>query len=80
MATVLNFKEIIDKPEWRPISNALNAHAAGISVCNDLRTSDDRHPYMYQLVSNTIFNTYGFKADEWLNLVSPALAGRKSVV
>lgn len=75
MATVLNFKEIIDKPEWRPISNALNAHAAGISVCNDLRTSDDRHPYMYQLVSNTIFNTYGFKADEWLNLVSPALAG-----
>lgn len=75
MATTLSFKDVIDKPEWRPLSNALNIDAAGVCLCSDLRTSEDRHPYIYQLVSNTVLNAYNIKSDDWINLASPALAG-----
>lgn len=75
MPTVLNFKDLLDLPDWRPIAVAPNASAVGISICSDMRGSEDRIPAIFQLVSNTVFNRYSPKNDGWTALASPALAG-----
>lgn len=74
MSTTLNFKDIIDKPEWRPLNVAPNAHAAGVSTCSDLRNNEDRHPEIFQLASAVILNAYHVKNDGWMFLGTPALA------
>lgn len=73
--TTLNFKDIIDLPEWRSLANSPNATAAAVCICSDLRNNTDSHPYLYELVSNTVLNKYHYDNDEWLTLASPALAG-----
>lgn len=75
MTTTLGFKDLIDKPSWRPIANAPNASAAGICLCSDMRNSEDRHHQLYQLVSNAILNSYHVKNDGWSFAINPALAG-----
>jgi len=75
MATVLAFKDSIDLPEWRPLAVAPNAHAAGGSICSDLRNSEDRIPLIFQLASATVFNSYFPKNDGWQPRASPALTG-----
>lgn len=74
MATTLGFKDIIDKPDWRPLTAALNAHAAGISLCSDMRNNEDRHPEVFQLASAAIVNAYNVKNDAWYFCGTPALA------
>lgn len=71
----LNFQDILDKPEYRPLATAPNASAAGGSLTGDLRNNDDRHPVLFQLVSATVFNQYNAKNDGWSLVGSPALAG-----
>ena len=75
MPTVLNFKDLLDLPDWRPTAVAPNASAAGISICSDMRGSEDRIPAVFQLVSNAIFNKYSPKNDGWTALTTPTLAG-----
>lgn len=71
----INFKDILDKPEYRPLAVSPNAHAVGGSICGDLRNNDDRHPVLFQLVSATVLNQYNAKNDGWSFVGSPALAG-----
>lgn len=75
MATTINWKDILDLQEWRPRAVAPNAHAAGGCIAGDLRNDESRHPYIYQLVSNTVLNAYDVKNDGWMYIGSPALAG-----
>jgi len=75
MATTLGFKDIIDLPEWRPLSPAPNNATAGVSLACDLRNNEDRDPHIYQLGSVALFAKYNVKNDEWLALTTPALAG-----
>ncbi len=75
MPTTLNFKGIIDKPEWRPISPAIAAHAAGRSMAQDLRNNTDQHPLLYFFRTNTALDTYNPYSDDWASLGSPAMAG-----
>jgi hypothetical protein len=74
MSTTLNFKDIIDKPEWRPLAIIPNAHAAGGSICSDMRNDETRHPEIFQLVSAAIVNAYNSKNDGWYFLGTPGLA------
>jgi len=73
--TTLNFKRIIDKPEWRPIAQTQAVHAAGGSMSQDLRNNTDGHPLLYFLRSATAFDAYNPYSDDWSTLASPALAG-----
>lgn len=59
MATTLGFKDIIDKPEFRPLALALNAHAAGVSICGDRRNNEVRHPSIFQLGSAAVQSMKG---------------------
>ena len=75
MATVLNFKDLLDLPDWRPAAVTPSIHAVGGSVCSDMRNSEDRVPIVWQLASNALFNRYSPKNDGWSQMVTPALAG-----
>lgn len=75
MATSLNFKDIIDLPEWRPLANAPAVSSSGACLVSDPRGTEGRHPLVYYLTSNTTFYAYNVKNDEWFQLASPALAG-----
>jgi len=74
MATTLNFKDIIDLPQWRPESPTLAASSAGASIASDLRNDDTRHPFIYYLKSLTGFDAFDPTTSEWIPLASPALA------
>ena len=75
MATTLGFKDLIDKPEWRPLAVGLNAHAAGISLAADLRNDLTRHPEIFQLASAAILNAFNPANDGWSFLNTPGLTG-----
>ena len=70
-----NFKKVIDRQMWVLTSPTPNAHAAGVSVCSDLRSDISRNPFVYQLVSNTVLNRYNIVTKAWNFVVSPALGG-----
>jgi hypothetical protein len=74
MSTTLGFKDILDKPDWRPLNLAPNVHVAGGSICSDLRNSEVRHPELFQLASAFLLNAYNAKNDGWYFVGSPALA------
>lgn len=75
MTTTIGFKEGFDLQKFRPLANAPNASAAGVCLAYDLHNSADIFPRVFQLVSNTVFNAYNWKNDDWMPLASPALAG-----
>lgn len=74
MATTLNFKDIIDLPQWRPEAPTLAASVAGASLSSDLRNDGTRHPFIYFLRSLTAFDAFDPTTSEWIPLASPALA------
>lgn len=65
----------LDYPYWVPITAWPNAHAVGGSLCCDLRNDSSVHPYIGQLVSNTVFNEYNTVQKALRLFGSPALAG-----
>jgi hypothetical protein len=69
------WKKVIDTNMWRQVTPAPNAHAVGVSMCSDLRNSVARHPYAFQLVSNTVLNRFNIVTKAWALLGSPALGG-----
>lgn len=75
MATTINFKNIIDKPEWRPCAVSPNATAVGGSICSDLRNNTTRHPNIFQLGSASVLNEYSPLNDGWRPLTTPGLGG-----
>lgn len=70
-----NFKKGIDRQMWVQVAPTPNAHAAGGSLCCDLRNDDTRNPFIYQLVSATVLNRYNIFKKAWNFVQSPALAG-----
>ena len=75
MTITLGFKDIIDLPEWRPLSPAIVVAGAGVSLAYDLRNSEVRDPYVYMLGAAAGFYKYHIKNDEWLTLLTPGLGG-----
>ncbi len=69
------FKQVIDRQAWIQVSAAPNVHAAGGSMCSDLRNDVYRNPFVYQLASATVLNRYHIIHKAWNFVVSPALAG-----
>lgn len=65
MVTVLNFKDVVDLPRWRPLHNA----PANYFARPDFRNNEDRHPIIYQGTNITIpWHTYNPLTDQWLQL------------
>jgi hypothetical protein len=75
MPTTLNFKPLIDLPEWRPVANAPVVSGAGTQLVAGLRNNSDRGAYVYLLASATGLHAYDVEDDDWFQLGSPALAG-----
>ena len=75
MPTTLNFKPLIDLPEWRPLAKAPVASAAGTQLVAGLRNNSDRGAYIFLLASSTGLYAYDVEDDDWFQLTSPALAG-----
>lgn len=69
------FKKGIDRPQWVQVAPAPNAHAAGSSVCSDLRPAPYRDPFVYHLVNATVLNRFNVVQKAWNFVQSPALAG-----
>ena len=75
MATVTNFKDILDLPDWRPLAVCPSADGAGRCLAGDMRNNEDRHPELFFLGSGTALCSYNAKQDGWTTVGSPALAG-----
>jgi len=72
MSTVLNFKDIVDLPKWRPLATPIGIGRSGQTVfISDPRNNEDRHPFIYIMPGNSIYNV---KNDEWEQLTSLGLA------
>jgi hypothetical protein len=69
------FKKVIDSLVWRQVAPAPNAHAAGSCMASDLRSDMSRHPFAYNLISNTVLNRFNIVGKAWQAMTSPALAG-----
>lgn len=76
MADFSKLKPGLDISFFRPMYPALNAHAAGGALVGDPRGGGYADPYIYQLVSNTVFNRYlPQRGMPGVALASPGLAG-----
>jgi hypothetical protein len=75
MATTLNFKDVVDLPQWRPEAPTLAASAAGMTIASDMRNNATRHPYMYLLRSTTALDFFDPTTGDWMPLASPTLGG-----
>jgi hypothetical protein len=74
MSTVLNFKNLIDLPEWRPLSPAPLIHRAGHSLCNDIRNNEDSDPHIFYLEATTLYK-YNVLNDAWVTCGAHGLTG-----
>ncbi|MCX6791056.1 MAG: hypothetical protein NTV62_02580, partial [Candidatus Gribaldobacteria bacterium] len=75
MATTLNFKNLIDLPEWRPLAVAPTANSATVpsGLAFDLRNDTSQDPYIYKLTSATTFEKYNAYNDEWISPLAATL-------
>jgi len=65
MTTEMNFKDLIDKPEWRPLALAQQANAAGTNIAFDLRNDRCKDPYLWHWYATTLFDKYLKASDDW---------------
>ena len=65
MATTLNFKDLIDLPEWRPLASNPTTDAAGMLLAWDMRNNADANPYIWHFGSLTQLSKYHTRNDEW---------------
>jgi hypothetical protein len=70
-----NFKKVIDRPMWVPVAPAPSAHAAGGSMCSDLRSDRSRNPFVYDLVSATVLNRFNIITKSSGLAINPGLGG-----
>jgi len=75
MPTTLDFKDIIDLPDWRPLAVAPSTTAAAVCIAGDQRNTEIRHHEIFQLASATVLNSYHTKNDGWATIINPALTG-----
>jgi len=70
------FKKVIDRMMWVQVAPAPNAHAAGTSMCSDMRNDSSRNPFVYNLISNAILNRFNIVTKGWqLAASNPLTAG-----
>lgn len=66
MSLTLSFRNVLDKPEWRPLAPCTVTHAAAMNIASDLRNdASRRNPYLYKLSSTTVIEKYLKEADDW---------------
>lgn len=78
MATTLGFKNVIDIPQWRPLSPLLGATYYGTSLAWDHRNDDSRVPLIYYLRAQNSLDVYNPITDDWVPLISPGLVSTVS--
>lgn len=69
------FIKVVDRLRWVSEASSPAAHAAGGSVCSDLRSDVSRNPFVYQLVSATSMQRFNIVTKAWSSLGSPGLGG-----
>ena len=70
------FKKVIDRMMWAQVAPAPNAHAAGSSMCADMRNDSSRNPFAYNLISNAVLNRYNIITKGWqIVTTTPLTAG-----
>lgn len=80
MSTTLTFRDIVDLPEWRSISqsvaggNTATANQTGVAFAEDMRCRDYAHPLVYFLNQAVTFS-YNTKLDAWGFHQSAGVAG-----
>lgn len=72
--TTLNFKNLIDLPEWRPLTPPLITQTAGCSICDDMRNSEDANPNIFYLVGTNLYK-YNQLNDGWIPVLAHTLSG-----
>jgi hypothetical protein len=71
-----NFKKVIDRMLWAQVAPSPNAHAAGSSMCADMRSDLSRNPFAYNLFSNAVLNRFNIVTKSWqLAISNPLTAG-----
>src|SRR3984885_3234028 len=77
MATTINFKDIIDKPQWKPVAPSPSVGVAASCLAFDGRNDESRDPSIFELISNAIVNEYVTKNNGWspAGRINPGLAG-----
>lgn len=69
------FKKVIDRLMWAQVAPTPNAHAAGSSMCADMRSDVSRHPFVQNLVSTTVLNRFDLVTKSWQFTINPLLGG-----
>jgi hypothetical protein len=69
------FKKVIDRMMWVPVAPASNAHAAGNSMCSDLRSDSSRNPFVYDLISASVLNRFNIITKSSGLAINPGLGG-----
>jgi len=75
MTTVLAFKDLIDKPEFRPLSIAPTTSTAGKCLAFDLRNTGNKEPNLWHLTALTAFEKYLKAADDWITTAAFTAVG-----
>lgn len=71
-----NIVKWLDLLLWRPIQRSINnAHAAWVSWATDKRSDRSRHPFAFQLVSNTVLNRFNVITKGLGVTTNPGLGG-----
>jgi hypothetical protein len=68
------FKKVIDRLEWVQTAPAPNAHAAGTSMCYDMRSDVSRNPFVYDWISTSVLNRYNIVTKSWQLAINPGAA------
>lgn len=70
------FKKVIDRLLWAQVPPSPNAHAAGSSMCADIRSDVSRNPFVYNLISNAVLNRFNIITKSWqVAIAAPLTAG-----
>lgn len=70
------FKKVIDRMMWVQVAPSPNAHAAGASMCADMRSDVSRNPFAYNLISNAVLNRFNIVTKSWqVAVANPLTAG-----
>lgn len=76
MPTTLNFKDVLDLPEWQPLTPALGATAAGTGIAYDMRNDYKVcDPYIFMMRALTGFERYNRFNDAWLEMTAFTAVG-----
>jgi hypothetical protein len=65
MSTETNYKDLLDKPDWRPLALAQQVNGAGTCLSFDLRNDRCKDPFLWHWYATTLIDKYLKANDEW---------------